>query len=282
MLGLTLEGGGSRSLFSCGIMDVLLDEGIMPDCLVGVSAGIVAGMSYLSRQRGRNKTLTIDFMTKKKYIGVRHLLKPWNRSIYNLKKVFYDIPEKLLPFDYDAFAEYPGKVFCVLTNLDTAKPEYIEVPRDDHRWLYPQASCALPILFPVYTINGTKYMDGGITDSIPYKKAFREGCDKNIVILTREVGYVKTTDKATEFAAKRFKRHKAFSDAIYARADMYNTKVAELEELERQGKIFLIRPDDTKGISRTDTNPEVLNTLYDKGVEMAKRRMPELKEYLKK
>ena len=282
MLGLTLEGGASRSIYSCGVMDVLLEEGIMADRVIGVSAGVSFATSYVAKQHGRNLRIAKKYFHDKRYMGIRHLLNPKNKSYYNLDFVFYELPERLDPLDYEAFESYEGKFFGVLTDIETGEAIYPEIPRDDHEGIYLRASCALPILFPVFKINGRKYMDGGIVDSIPFKKAMEEGCDKNIVVLTREIGYRKTTDRSTAYAARKFKKYKKFSDRLLGRADMYNGKVAELEKLEKEGKVFIFRPDDTKGIGRTESDPEVLQMLYDKGVNDAKRRMAELKEYLAK
>lgn len=282
MLGLTLEGGAARSVFAAGVTDVLLEENIIADVIVGVSAGIAFATSYASGQHGRNLEIALHYMPTKKYMGLRHLLNPKNRSYYNMDYVFYDIPEHIVPFDYAALAAYPGKIYCVVTNLDTGKPEYIELPRTDHRNMYMRASCALPIMFPIFHLDGKNYMDGGITDSIPYKKAMDEGCDKNIVILTREIGYTKTTDRATAYAARKFRKYSEFSAAILHRADMYNRKVAELEELERRGKVFILRPDTTEGIARTESDPKVLRMLYDKGADLMRSRIGELRDYLAK
>ncbi len=282
MLGLTLEGGGSRSVYSAGVLDTLLEEGIMADVIVGVSAGIAFGTSYASRQKGRTLEIALKYFHDKRYLGIKHLLNPKNKSYYNMDFVFYEIPEHLVPFDYDAFEKYEGKILGVLTDLETGEAVYPEIPRDDHKQTHLRASCALPVLFPVFEIDGRKYMDGGIVDSIPYKKAMEEGCDKNIVILTREDTYRKTTDKATAFAAKRFKKYKTFSKKILERADMYNGKVEELLKLEKEGKVFIFRPDDTTGVARTESDPEVLQRLYNKGVNDAKSRMAELREYLAK
>lgn len=281
MLGITMEGGASRTVFSCGVLDVLMEENIVADCFVGVSAGISFGISYLSGQHGRNYTLATEYMPKKKYMHPMHLLNPKNRSIYNLDYVFDEVPNKLLPFDYDALKRYPGKAFAVLTNVDTAEAEYHEIPRDDRKSIYLRASCALPMLFPIFTINGHRYMDGGIADSIPYKKAMAEGCDKNIVILTREASYRKRTDRATEIAARKFKKYPEFSAALMSRAERYNNANEELLKLEKEGRVFIFRPDSTEGIGRTESDAKVLASLYDKGYNQAKQRLGELKEYLK-
>lgn len=282
MLGLILEGGASRTVYSCGVMDVLMKEKIIADCIVGVSAGISFGVSYASGQYGRNLRLATEFMPSKKYMGIAHLLNPKNRSLYNLDYAFYEVPERLLPFDYEAFAAYPGKVFAGVTNLDTGEAEFLPVDRSDHHTMMLRASCALPLLFPVITINGKRYMDGGISDAIPFKKALDEGCDKNIIILTRERGYIKHTDKSTELAARRFRKYKQFSEKLLTRADRYNAQTAELEAAESRREVFVFRPESTRGIERTESNPDTLRMLYDMGYADATARMNELREYLEK
>lgn len=280
MLGITLEGGASRTVFSCGVLDVLLEEGIIADCFVGVSAGISFGVSYVSGQIGRNLRLATEFMPDKKYMSPRHMLNPKNRSIYNLDYVFYEVPEHLLPFDYDAFAKYPGKVFAVLSNIETGLAEYPQIPRDDHKFMYLRASCALPMLFPVITIDGKRYMDGGITDSIPYKKAADEGCDKNIIILTRSKGYRKHVERTDELAAHKFRKYPEFSRALLTRAERYNNTIDELAALEKEGKVFIFRPDNIDGVKRTESDPTVLKKLYEKGYDEGRKRLAELREYL--
>ncbi len=280
MLGLTLEGGASRTLFSCGVMDVLLEEGIIADYVVGVSAGISFGVSYASMQKGRNLELARKYMPDKRYSGLRHLINPKNKSIYNLDFVFHQIPENLLPFDYEAFKRFPGKVIGVLTNVETGLPEYVQIPHNDRECTVLRAGCALPILFPIIEINGKKYMDGGISDSIPYKYTISCGCDKNIVILTRHEGYIKKNDHSTVFAAKKYKRYEKFSEAILKRADMYNKQLYDLEQLEKEGKVFVFRPSSNDTIRRTESDPELLEALYYKGVREAENRLNELKTYL--
>ena len=150
-LGLVFEGGASRSLFSCGVMDALLEEEIFADYVIGVSAGIAYGSSYISRQKGRNLELSTKYMHDKRYMGIKHLLNPKNRSYYSMEFAFRQIPEKLVPFDFDAFSENTKNkaAIAVVTNLETGKAEYKELSRDD--WDYQirlvWASCALPMLF---------------------------------------------------------------------------------------------------------------------------------------
>lgn len=277
-LGITMEGGASRTVFSCGVTDVFLEEGIMPDYFIGVSAGIAYGVSYLSRQKGRNLELATKYMGDKRYMGARHLLK--NRNFYNLEFAFGEVPNKLLPFDMDAFEAFPGKVVAGVTNIHTGKPEYLEVPRRDDKYEVLVASCALPILFQPVKVGKHYYLDGGLSDSIPYKQAVKEGCDKNIVILTRERGYVKKQERAGKISQKLYKKYPKIVEDLEKRPERYNACMKELLEQEKAGEVFVIAPETTYGIGRTESNPEKLRQLYDEGYQMAKERMPELKKYL--
>ena len=143
-----MEGGASRTIFSCGVTDVFLDEHIMPDYFVGVSAGIAYGVSYISGQRGRNAKFTEEYMHDRRYMGLQHFLNPRTHCYYNVDFAFDTVANKLVPFDYDALAEYPGKVVAVVTNVRTGEPEYKELPPYERKWETTIASCSLPVLFP--------------------------------------------------------------------------------------------------------------------------------------
>lgn len=277
-LGIIMEGGASRTVFSCGVADAFLEEGIMPDYFVGVSAGIAYGVSYLSRQKGRNLTIIQKYMNDKRYMGVRHLLK--NRNFYNIPFVFEEIPNKLEAFDYEAFRSFPGKVEACVTNLHTGKAEYLEVPRQDEKFGVLVASCALPILFQPVKVGRRYYLDGGIADSIPYRHAMEEGCDKNIVILTRERGYVKKAERAGKISVKLYKKYPNIVEDLKTRPERYNACMEELMEREKAGEIFVIAPETTYGIGRTESNPEKLTKLYKEGYRQARRQMADLKRYL--
>ncbi|MBQ2932668.1 MAG: patatin family protein [Clostridia bacterium] len=283
-LGLVLEGGASRSLFSCGVMDALLDENIIADYVIGVSAGIAYGTSYVSRQKGRNLELSLNYMHDKRYMGTRHLLNPKNRSYYNMDFAFRQIPEKIVPFDFDAFAKntQDSVAIAVVTNLETGQAEYKELPSDD--WDYHirllWASCALPILFQPENLNGTLFMDGGISDPIPFRRAIEDGCDKIITVLTRERSYTKASDSSERIASKIYKKYPNFAKTLLSRHENYNRDRNELFELEKNNNIFVIAPTDTTGFSRTERRPEKLKEMYDDGYQTAKKNMSELKKYL--
>ena len=148
MLGLTLEGGASRTVYSCGIMDALLEDKIIADYVIGVSAGAAFGVSYCSGQIGRNLRLATEFMGTKKYMGARHLIDPKNRCYYNLDYAYNVVPNVELPFDYEAYRNFKGRFCAVVTNVKNGKAEYMDVPKDDTHWNLLRATCALPLLFP--------------------------------------------------------------------------------------------------------------------------------------
>lgn len=279
-LGMVFEGGANRTIFSCGVMDVFLEEGLMPDYFIGVSAGIAFGVSYLSGQKGRNLEVMEKYMADKRYMGMRHLFNRSEKAYYNTKFVFDQVPNELLPFDYDAFARYEGKVEAAVTNLHTGRAEYLEVPRDRDMKDTLVASCSLPILFPPVKIGKRYYLDGGIADSVPYEHAFEEGCEKLVVVLTRARDYVKKEEKAIKLTNHLYKKYPKVVEALNLRAERYNECMKQLADLEQKGKVFVIAPEDTYGVGRTETNTVKLRRLYEEGYEVAKAQMEALKQYL--
>lgn len=283
-LGLVLEGGASRALFTCGALDALLEEKIYADYVIGVSAGIAYGTSYVSRQFGRNLELSLKYLHDKRYMGTRHLLNPHKRSYYNMDFAFKEIPQSLVPFDFDAYANYSKNVTVLagVSNMNTGKIEYKELPTND--WdLHLQilwASCALPFLFQPENIDGQLYMDGGICDPIPFRKALDDGCDKLITILTRERSYTKQSDTSSRLASRSFKKHPEFSKALLERSVKYNSDRNELFSMADKGDAIVITPKNTTGFKRTERQPEKLQLMYDDGYSAVKAMMPEIKNYL--
>ena len=279
-LGLALEGGAVRTIFSSGVCDGLLDLGIMPDHVTGVSAGIAYGVSYLSRQRGRNLEILLKYVNDDRYMGSSHMLNPLNNCYFNLDFVYNTIPNQLVPFDYEAFGAFPGTVEAVVTDVRTGKPVYIPVSRTDRYSTTLRATCALPMLFPVIETEGIPSLDGGVTDPIPFRHVLEEGCDKVIVIATRERDYAKKQEKALTAAAKMYRKYPAFVDALKHRAEVYNAQRQELFRLEQQGDIFLFCPYNTTGFSRTEKNLEKIRALWQSGVDQALARETQLRDYL--
>lgn len=280
--GLVLEGGAFRAIFSSGACDGLLAADIMPDYCVGVSAGIAYGVSYISKQSGRNLEILTHYANDKRYMGVNNLLRPGNHRCYFGLQFTYDtIPNELIPFDYETFAAFPGEVEAVVTNMDTGKAEYLPVPKRDEHFDLLQATCALPFLFPVYHINGKPYMDGGAADAIPYDHAVEKGCDRVVVILTRERSYIRKQESLQPLIDRFYRKYPKFCDTMRRRADDYNACRGRLFRLEREGKVLIIAPKCTKGFSRTERDVEKIKALYQDGYQQAVARQEEIRAFLK-
>ena len=277
--GLVLEGGALRAIFSSGVCDGLLDGGVMTDYVIGVSAGIAYGVSYVSKQPRRNLEVVTRYAPDKRYMGLRNLADKDNRSYFGREFGFSTIPNRLVPFDYDAFAAFPGEVEAVVTNLNTGRADYLSVPREDKKSLVLQASCAMPLLFPIFEIDGQPYLDGGIGDAIPWQRAL-DRCDRVIVVLTRPRSYRRRPDRMMKLIRKRYRDYPNFVAAMENRAEAYNRDREELFQAEREGKLLVIAPESTLGVARTERDTEKLRLLWAEGYQAAVDRMEEIRDYL--
>lgn len=281
MQGLVLEGGSMRPIFSSGVMDALLDEGIEFPYVIGVSAGITDGVSYVSKQRHRNYDITVGFRNDKRYFGLRNFIS--DRSIFGIKFLFEDIPKSIVPFDFETYRSSNTKVLAGVTNALTGDAEYLDGDTLDERSDILVASCSQPVLFPARVINGVPYYDGGIADSIPAEKAVKDGCDKLLIVLTRQEGYKKGSfDPKLVFGGLAVKRkYPNLAKALYRRNDVYMKQIEYCEELERQGKAIILRPSEFEMISSFESDAKKLSRFYDHGYELAMSRMDEIKDLFK-
>ena len=278
--GLVLEGGALRTIFSCGVLDAFLDAQLpLPDYFVGVSAGAAYGTSYLARQNRRNLKLITSYAGDKRYMGVGNLLNPKNRSYFGLKFAYDTIPNELVPFDYEAFQAYEGMAEAVVTNVATGEAEYHLIPRNERYNKTILASCSIPLMFPTVELEGGEYLDGGCADAIPWKHALEMGCDRVVVILTRERDYRKEPDGSMRAIARTFKKNPAFVEAMTTRAQRYNQNREELFEAEKEGKVLVIAPEDTLGCSRTERDTEILRALWQQGYFAGRKLLPQIQEY---
>lgn len=280
-IGIIFEGGASRTYFSCGVIDALLDEKIYADYVIGVSAGISFGVSYCSRQKERNLRILEQYEEKGIYQGFHHMFRKSNKSYYNLDFVFGEVPNKLVPFDFEAFKNHEGDCLAVVTNIDTGLPEYIPVIPDDKCFTALRATCALPILFQPVEINGKYYLDGGLSDSIPFDKAFEDGCDKVIAVLTRPRGYRKSKESTTSIINLKYKKYPKLMESFKNRPETYNKQIERLEALEKEGKALLLAPEETFGIGRFEKRKAKLIPFYRYGYDYAMRNMEKIKEFIK-
>lgn len=277
--GLVLEGGALRAIFSSGVCDGLLEGNVMADYVIGVSAGIAYGVSYVSRQPRRNLEVVTRYAPDRRYMGWRNLTDQDNRSYFGRKFAYDTIPNELVPFDYDTFAAFPGEVEAVVTNLNTGKADYLSVPRRDRKAVVLQASCAMPLLFPIFEIDGQPYLDGGVGDAIPWRRA-ADRCDRVIVVLTRPRNYRRRPDRMMKLIRKRYRDYPKFVAAMENRAEVYNREREALFCAEHEGKLLVIAPKSTLGVARTERDTEKLRLLWAEGYQTAMERMEEIRDFL--
>lgn len=277
---LVLEGGSLRSMFTAGVLDVFLEKGICLSYVNGVSAGSLCGLNYVSGQIGRTHKVTMDYVHDKRYLSFRNMVK--NRSIFNFDFLFGEISTDLVPFDSDAFFNSPQRYTAVATRCKTGRPEFFEKGKCDDILKAVQASSSMPVLSRMVTVEGRKYLDGGISMPIAYDKAMEEGYKKVVLVLTREQGYrKKPIDSWTKRAYRRyFSPLPRLLDSLMEVPDRYNRMQEEIDEMEESGKIFVIRPKAPVTVSRVEHDKKKLEALYLEGQLVAEERLDDLKKYL--
>ena len=280
--GLVLEGGALRTIYSSGVCDGLLEAGLEFDYVVGVSAGIAYGVSFLSRQFGRNLEIVTRYANDRRYMGFGNMLRPGNRHCYfGLDFVYDDIPNKLVPYDYAALDRWPGLAEAVVTDLETGKPAYFPVDESDQQFTLLRATCAMPLLFPIFDYQGMKCLDGGVADPIPWKRALEMGCDRVVVVLTREREFQRQPDRFLGLMRRVYCRYPRFLEVMERRAAAYDQCRAQLFEAERQGTVLVYAPDCTEGFSRTERDQVKIHALWQQGLDHARARADETTAYLR-
>lgn len=265
--GLVLEGGGMRGVFTCGVLDWFMDNGVRFPFAVGVSAGACNGLSYMSGQRGRAKASNIDLMAEHKYVGFRYLLT--QGCIMDFKLLFEDFPERIIPYDYPAYFSNPARFVMVTTNCLTGKAEYLEEKQSAARVMdIVRASSSLPYVTKITYVDGVPMLDGGIADSLPVEYALSQGYERLVVVLTRNKGYRKSLRKP--LAARLFyRKYPLLQKALQNRNAEYNRVMELIEKLEDEGRILVIRPQKPIRVSRMEKDPAKLQDLYDEGYDLA-------------
>lgn len=277
-IGLVLEGGAMRGMYTAGVLDTFLDNNILVDCVVGVSAGALFGINYVSGQRGRTIRYNKRFNGDKNYMGLRPLLREGN--IVSTQYAYHDVPHTLDPFDDEAYKNSGIPFYAVVTDMETGEPEYIQVKSVFNQADTLRASGSMPFVSKPVIIEDKKYLDGGISDSIPYEWLSKQGCDKLIVVLTRDITYRKqpTSKRLVNMFYRKYPR---LVETLINRYAVYNDKVEKLIEWENQGKAFVIRPSEPITINKIEKNPDELQAVYELGIRDAESYIIALKEYLK-
>lgn len=277
MTGIVFEGGTFRPIFSCGVMDALLSENIMLPYCIGVSAGIADGVSYVSRQPQRNLEIMQKYRNDKRYMSRRNLKK--NKSMFGLDFIFDEIPNKLIPFDMETFKAYEGTCLVGVTNAESGLIEYKNAMEMDDKFTMLRATCALPMFFPAIELDGQKYYDGGLTDPIPVKKALQDGCDKVIVVLTQPRGFIKRYGKYDKMGARMLgRKYPQIRRAIMERPERYNETVKYCEDLAREGRVMIFRPN--HALASFESDVRKLEMAYWHGFRMTKEKIKKIRKFI--
>lgn len=279
--GIIFEGGAMRGLFTAGVMDVLLENGIEFDAGIGVSAGATFGCNYKSKQIGRVLKYNLENCKDVRYGSYRSFFKTGN--VFDREFVRYDLPEVLYPFDYETYNANPMPFYIVATDLETGKPAYRKstIYSDiDMEWFI--ASSSMPIVSQIVDINGQKLLDGGVGDSIPIHFMEHMGYKKNVVVLTQPKGYVKKKNNLLPLIRAMYKDYLDFIKAIENRHIIYNQTTDYCFKQESKGNAFLFYPSKPLDVSAMERNPDKLQAAYDEGTQCALSNLDALKKFLEK
>ena len=276
-VGLVLEGGAMRGMYTAGVLDTFLNYDIKVDGIIGTSAGVLFGVNYPSKQKGRVIRYNKKYCNDKRYMGLHSLITSGN--IINKEFSFYEVPFKLDVFDDETFSKSGIDFYATVSNIETGEAEYIKVNKILEQMEVLRATAAMPFVSEIVEIDGKKYLDGGVTDAIPLDKCKELGYEKIIVVLTRVKEYRKK--KSSDFLAKlMYKKYPKLIDAMNRKYEIYNETVERIIDSENKKEIFVIRPSRFIKVGRIEKDPEKLQEMYDLGVQDTKNCIEELKKYL--
>lgn len=275
--GLVLEGGAMRGIYTAGVLDVFLENQIHFDGVIGVSAGALHGCSFVSGQKGRS------IRYYKKYRNDKHFMSLWSLvhtgEVVGKQFCYHEIPERLDPYDYEAFFKSDTAFYAVCTNLETGKPEYIRITDMLNQVDVMRASASMPYVSRIVDWEGKKLLDGGCTDSIPVSQFQKMGYKRNVVVLTREEGFVKEPEMV-KLAEIYYHRYPRFVEALKNRHEVYNQTLADIRTMEKNGEAFVIRPSRRLTVGRMESDMEKIQKIYELGKKDAKRNINALKRWL--
>ena len=277
---LALEGGSLRCMFSAGAVDVMMEQGLLFDGVFGVSAGALTGINYVSRQIGRTARINLEYVNDKRYLGVRNLL--LHRSIFNFDFMFGELSDHLIPLDREAVRTTPCRFTAVATDCRTGQTVYFEKSATPDIYQAIRASASMPLLAPMVPVEGRPCLDGGVSPAIPCQRPLEEGYRKVVVLTTREHGYRKepVAPGLARVYARAYRKYPELVKAVLSTPRRYGRELDLLDQLEAQGKVFVLRPPVPVTVSRTEKDVAKLQALYDQGRETCLARLEELKAYL--
>jgi len=278
--GLILEGGAMRGMFTAGVLDVLMENDIEFDGVIGVSAGATFGCNYISKQIGRTIRYNKKYCRDKRYCSLRSLIK--TGDLYGEDFCYNKIPNELDPFDNDVFRKSDVEFFVVTTDIETGEAVYKEYDVDDPECLlWMRASASMPLASRIVEAGGRKMLDGGMADSIPVKAFENMGYNKNVVVLTQPETYKKEKNKVLPIIRLKYKKFPKLIEVMENRHIMYNETISYIKEKEARGELFVIRPEEKLDVGHIEHDADKLETAYQAGRKVAEKKLDKLKEYLK-
>lgn len=277
-IGLVLEGGGMRGLYTCGVLEYFMENDLYFNYVIGVSAGACNAVSYISRQQGRNEKVIIGFVKNWRYMSLRNLF--LSKSYFGMDFIFDEIPNKHVLFDFETFYKSPGVFLVGATDCQSGKPLYMNKDDLGEQFQALRASASLPMLSPIVNYKGYKLLDGGISDSIPIKKAINDGNTKNIIILTRNKGYRKSPGKFNALLKFKYKNYPLLVETMLNRYKNYNETLDYIEQLESDGKVVVIRPSLELEVGRLEKDSKKLYGLLHNGYDDTKRSYEKIMKFI--
>ena len=277
--GLIMEGGAMRGMFTAGVLDVLMENGLVTDGAIGVSAGAVFGCNYKSHQIGRVIRYNTEYCNDKRYASFKNLLKTGN--LYSEQFCYHEVPEKLDPFNEAAFAASPMDFFVVCTDVKTGEPIYHKCRKGDAEdVLWMEASASMPLAAKIVKIGHYGLLDGGVADSIPVRFFESIGYKRNLIILTQPKGYIKKKNKFLPAIRAKYFRYPAFVEAVADRHERYNETLSYIWMLEQAGKDYVIRPPIPLEIGAMERDPAQLRRVYETGRAVAQIQVEKIRDFL--
>lgn len=277
--GLVLEGGAMRGMFTAGIIDVFMEEGVHFDGTIGVSAGAAFGVNYKTRQIGRAIRYNMRFCNDRRYCGLWALLRDGN--IFSTEFAYGEVPLKYDPFDFETYRRNSMPFYLVATDVETGEAVYHEYGGyEDHVFDWIRASSSMPLVSQMVEIDGRKLLDGGISDSIPLRYFESIGYERNVVVLTQPPMYEKKENGLLFAVRLMYRKYPQLVRAMEERHLRYNETLRYIEEKERAGEILVIRPESALPVSRVERKPERLKAAYDIGRKAAYQRLAEVRAFL--
>lgn len=280
-VGLVLEGGSLRGLYSAGVLDIMMDNDINIDCIVGTSAGALFGPNYFSKQRGRAIRYNKRFCKDRRNISMLSFLLTGN--VVNKNFAYYKITKELDIFDNETFMKSGKELYVTATNIENGNCEYFKIEDVLKDMEKLRATSAIPIMTRPVKIDNKYYLDGGVSDSIPVKKCLELGCDKVIIVLTQPDGFIKRkiSDKKIRTIKFIFRKYPKLIERMLNRHNDYNECINYINKLEKDGKVFVIKPSKKLDIALIERNPDKLESIYQIGIKDMKKNIKNLKKYLK-